>query len=464
MTRTPTYEEFYARGEEVRGENEILQFLDSVRADPGIVFEPQYLALMAETKQLDLAEYHRIRGILARDRIVDVRAWDEAVAKAANGAVPPNVEPFPVDTIFTLLESPPRCTLVKGFAGRGELILFYGPPKHGKTFLASHFAISVAVRADWFGRKCKAPEGFALYCALEGGSGMRQRLKAILQHDPALGKRITAKNLFIMRQRVDLRQPADVARLQATIAKHERETGLPCLLVVIDTVARALGSGHDTDPGDMAALISAADIIRQTEPFKPTVALIHHAGKDVGRGPRGRSDLPGAIDACVLVERLENGHGNRATCELAKDDDDGWAIDFRLEQVEIGHRRRRRPDHHLRPARRRSPPLRASQAQGDRRQALPRRTPAHLRAPSQEARRQAPRRRGAFAAALALPAGIQRRAHARRPGTPQPQAGCRHLPPGAHATARPRAAVVPRERRSHPPNRGAVEMTRPALR
>ena len=105
---------------------------------------------------------------------------------------------------------------------------------------------------------------------------------------------------------------------------------------MIDTIARALGSGHDTDPKDMSALISAADTIRQAEPSKPTVALIHHAGKDVNRGPRGRSDLPGAIDTCVLVERLENGAGNRATCEYAKDDPDGWAIDFRLEQVEIG--------------------------------------------------------------------------------------------------------------------------------
>ena len=139
----------------------------------------------------------------------------------------PIVEPFPVDTIKTLMDAASRITLVKGFAGCGELILFYGPPKHGKTFLASHFAISVAVRANWFTRRHKAKPGFVLYCALEGGSGMRQRLKALLQHDPALGNQITEQNFIVMRQRIDLRQPRDVARLLATIAKHERETGLP---------------------------------------------------------------------------------------------------------------------------------------------------------------------------------------------------------------------------------------------
>jgi hypothetical protein len=255
--------------------------------------------------------------------------------KKTGNSKQPSVEPFEVDTITTIMNAPPRITLVKGFAGRGDLVLFYGPPKHGKTFLASHFAISVAVQANWFGRKHKSPAGSVLYCALEGGSGMRQRLKAIQQHDPALGDRITDQNLKIIRKRIDLRQPTDVARLIATIAKCERETGMPCLLVVVDTIARALGSGNDTDPKDMSALIAASDTVRQAG-SQPTVALIHHAGKDVNRGPRGRSDLPGAIDTCVLVERLENGAGNRATCEYAKDDPDGWAIEFTLERVEIG--------------------------------------------------------------------------------------------------------------------------------
>jgi hypothetical protein len=249
--------------------------------------------------------------------------------------VTPSAEPFPVDTISSLMETEARSTLVKEFAGRGELVLFYGPPKEGKTFFACHFALSVIARANWFGRKPKAPQGFVLYCALEGGAGMRNRLRAIRQHDPALGARITDRNLIVMRQRIDVRQPAQVNRLLATIAKHQHETRLPCLLVVLDTVARALGSGSDTDPKDMAALIAAADTIRQAG-SQPTVVLIHHAGKEVNRGPRGRSDLSGAIDTCVLVRRLDNGAGNRATCECAKDDPDGWANDFHLEQVELG--------------------------------------------------------------------------------------------------------------------------------
>ena len=77
-------------------------------------------------------------------------------SQSGPGARPPDskFEPVPVYTITTLMESMARATLDEGFAGRGELILFYGPPKHGKAFLASQFAVSVAVGANWFGRKC----------------------------------------------------------------------------------------------------------------------------------------------------------------------------------------------------------------------------------------------------------------------------------------------------------------------
>jgi hypothetical protein len=261
-------------------------------------------------------------------------AWGE-VHDFARG----EVKPFPVDTLTSILNAPPRENLVKGFVGRGEMALFYGPPKRGKTFAAMHFGICVATGAAWFGRRCKAPLGFVLYCGLEGGSGFRARLMAILQHDPVLGQQITDENLIIIRERMDLRTSTDQQRLIMTIAKHEAKIGLPCLMVVVDTVARALGSGNDTSPEDMAAFIVGADIIRQAN-SKPAIALIHHCGKDKGRGPRGRSDLAGALDTCVLVDwREENSAnaGNRLTCEFAKDDPDGWAVDFRLEQVVVDH-------------------------------------------------------------------------------------------------------------------------------
>ena len=106
-------------------------------------------------------------------------AANRAKKKQQQQTKPQDIEPFPVDTLNTLMSSASRITLVKGFAGRGDLILFYGPPKQGKTFLVSHFAISVGVRGNWFGRKCKSTPEFVLYCALEGGSGMRGRLKGI---------------------------------------------------------------------------------------------------------------------------------------------------------------------------------------------------------------------------------------------------------------------------------------------
>jgi RecA-family ATPase len=162
MTSAPSYEQVYQRAEEGRGENELLQFLDTVRADPGIVFEPQYLALMAEIKQLDLAEYHRVRGILARDRIVDTRAWDEAVAKAKpNGAAIPDADvqqraeyartqlikwPDLADS-----KAPPRQFILQDWIPARSVTLLHGFGGVGKSLLMQQIGTAGAFKREFLG-------------------------------------------------------------------------------------------------------------------------------------------------------------------------------------------------------------------------------------------------------------------------------------------------------------------------
>ena len=100
--------------------------------------------------------YSRTQAQGAASRAKTQMGGQSQKSQSGPEARPPDskFEPFPVYTITTLMESMARATLDEGFAGRGELILFYGPPKHGKAFLASQFAVSVAVGANWFGRKC----------------------------------------------------------------------------------------------------------------------------------------------------------------------------------------------------------------------------------------------------------------------------------------------------------------------
>jgi len=63
------------------------------------------------------------------------------------------------------------------------------------------------------------------------------------------------------------------------------------VLVVIDTLSRCSGGADENSNTEMARVIAAADQVQQR--FHCTVLIVHHAGKDRERGPRGASSLIG---------------------------------------------------------------------------------------------------------------------------------------------------------------------------
>jgi hypothetical protein len=72
-------------------------------------------------------------------------------------------------------------------------------------------------------------------------------------------------------------------------------------LIIIDTLARAMGGGDENSGQDMGALIRNVDLIR--ERTGAHVMLIHHSGKDTSRGARGHSSLRAAADTEIELTR-----------------------------------------------------------------------------------------------------------------------------------------------------------------
>jgi RecA-family ATPase len=66
--------------------------------------------------------------------------------------------------------------VVKGIVAAGELVVIYGPPKSGKTFLATDMGLSVAAEQPWFGRRVRG--GLVIYIASEMGSRVLRRVRA----------------------------------------------------------------------------------------------------------------------------------------------------------------------------------------------------------------------------------------------------------------------------------------------
>lgn len=229
--------------------------------------------------------------------------------------------PLRVFTLADIRAMPERDYIVKGLISPGELSVWWGPPKCGKSFLMSHIAYAIAQGRNVFGRRVRSCP--VLYVAAEGQAGYGRRLRAL---SAAYGD---APEWFMILQAVDLFQlSGDIeGAIQAA-----RSCGAK--LIVIDTLNRVMPGGDENAPDDMGRFISNMDRIR-TE-TGAHVAIVHHSGKDAARGMRGHSSLLGAADLVVAITKPDHGPPVAVTTH-AKDDAIGHPMVFSLDAIALGN-------------------------------------------------------------------------------------------------------------------------------
>jgi AAA domain len=224
-------------------------------------------------------------------------------------------------TLEELESLPKRDYLLKGLISRGEISIWVGPPKCGKSFLLLFVAYMLAQGKPMFGRRVKPAR--VLYVAAEGTGGIAKRIEALKR------KYGSTPNLKIIAQRADMlnEDGSDLADVEAEAQDFEAD------LIVIDTVSRVLAGGDENSPQDMGRfVVNITDLRDKTGAH---VALVHHGTKSSnGASPRGHSCLTGADDALVEVAKSEDG-SRSATVVHSKDDADGIRWGFKLELVEL---------------------------------------------------------------------------------------------------------------------------------
>ena len=213
-----------------------------------------------------------------------------------------------------------RSYLLKGIMSPGELSVWWGAPKCGKSFLALYIAYMLSMGRMVFGRrvrKCRV-----LYLACEGRSGLRARVEILQMR---LGQ---SDGFQALAEPLNLFDPGDTETLVQLVKAHTFD------LVVVDTLNRVMAGGDENSSADMGKLIGNLDRLRIETGAH--VQVIHHGvkGGDSKRGPRGHGSLVGAADAVVEVIAPENGR-RTATVTDAKDDTSGRAMSFDLEVVEL---------------------------------------------------------------------------------------------------------------------------------
>jgi hypothetical protein len=230
---------------------------------------------------------------------------------------------YQIRSATDLANAPPLEWTVRGLVPKTGLAALYGPSGSGKSFLVLDLGATIAGGAtDWYGKRVTHCP--VTYCVLEGEAGMGKRVKAWqLHHDKAL-----PESLRFVTQPVNLRDEKDVTDLAFAILAAGGKGGV----VILDTLNRAAPEADENSSKDMGSIITAAKALqRATEGL---VLIVHHTGKEEGKGMRGHSSLYAALDSAIGVSKTKDGPA--WTVSKSKDDAMGAIYPFRLEVVETG--------------------------------------------------------------------------------------------------------------------------------
>lgn len=193
-------------------------------------------------------------------------------------------------TDVELATLPEPSPLIEGLFYKGQLVAVVGKFGTFKTFLLLDWALCIALGLDWHGRRVH--QGHVVYVAAEGASGLRKRVaawKAFNRYDDTVP-------IHFLPSRLDVCDPADVALLIREIRALKVTLGA----VFIDTVARNM-SGDENSGEAMKLFIAGCDRIKVAT--GATVVLAHHTGWGDAKRSRGSTELPGALDTEIVLER-----------------------------------------------------------------------------------------------------------------------------------------------------------------
>lgn len=219
--------------------------------------------------------------------------------------------------------------LIKGLFDVGSFSVVWGNSKAGKTFGVLDVMHHLAAGLPWRGLRTR--KAAVLYLALEGGNRIKNRLVALQREHGS-----EPIPFALRRGGADLlKKDGDVKAIIRMVSEVQDEYPDLPVVVVVDTLSRALAGGDESSSVDMTAFVRNVDTIR--EKTGAHVMVVHHAGKDVSRGMRGHSSLMAAIDTELFVEHDEGTGIRTMRIGVQRDEDTtGQEFRYRLRSVEVG--------------------------------------------------------------------------------------------------------------------------------
>jgi len=216
--------------------------------------------------------------------------------------------------------------LVDRFIYQNSTSMIYGPSGSGKTFAVLDLVLHIAAGSDWNGRATVQSD--VVYIATEGGHALKKRILAARQK---LTSKLDEVPFYLVVAPLDISgSSSDVQPLVESI-RTVRKSSRP-LLIVIDTLSRALAGADENSASEMNAMLS--QVVRLQTELNSSVLLVHHTGKSSRKQERGSSALRAGVDTSLCVEA--DSHGNRKIkVNKQRDLEDDLSFPFRLEPVNL---------------------------------------------------------------------------------------------------------------------------------
>ena len=226
--------------------------------------------------------------------------------------------------------------LIEGLIAVGDIAVFYGAAKTGKSFLTVDLALSLSNGDVWFDRSTRHAK--VLYWAGEDFKGLIARRTACMCQKGGRGVfSICDDPLSLTHSQAtdSLDVLANILRYELAPSRVEEPNRYESLtpVLIIDTWAMLTASMDENSGKDMGAAMAALRQL-QTRVLNLTIIIIHHGGKDGSRGMRGHSSLLAAVDVAIEVDSNSKGLG-RWTVRNARRNATGATGQFRLKQVSL---------------------------------------------------------------------------------------------------------------------------------
>lgn len=207
-----------------------------------------------------------------------------------------------------------------------SLLMLFGAPSAGKSFVAISMAACVATGHAWLGRDVRP--GTVFYLAGEGHAGLSRRLRA---WEIETGVSLDGAPLFVSKLPAMLMDSENAQTVEQAIKALSDKNGPP-VLIVIDTLARNMGSGDESSNADIGTFVAHIDGMRHR--LGCTVEIVHHSGHMETERARGASALPAAMDASFQME--DKGGLRSLSQKKAKESELAAPIPLKLKEVPLG--------------------------------------------------------------------------------------------------------------------------------